>query len=626
MSSIFNSLNTGYTGLNASQVAIDTVSHNIANAENEGYTRQRVELSNAYPLDTGSGYIGSGVETTDVKRVFDNFVFDRYTSVSADKEYADYNEKTLTQLSTYFPDIDGVGVKADLAAYYDSWQDLADNPDNDAVKIALAKQTETLTEHISQTRDQVASLQSQVNEEIAVDINEVNSLAKELADINKAIDVAEAGDGHSANDLRDQRNVLENNLSKLIGSEVTVGQITSDIGNGSSSNTVTGSYTLSVNGFNLVDGSTYHPIHTSNESNQQGFYEISYERQDGVMIPMEESIDGGKIGAALSLRGGNVNTTSGMPVDGTLQRTISQLDAFSQGLIESTNNLYAANSTTKMVSNNIDIDGNAPLANSNLNVKEGSFDVVVYDIDGNVASRRTINIDEATSLTGKESSNSIEAQLSAQVDDNDDGNATNDVDDYVSFNWATYASGENAIEFSLDPLAESQGYTFSIEDNLTDSNFDSGTNFAGALGMNRYFDGDSAENIKLNSDLKSDVANISAGKSPVAGDNSLALDMMQHQYEEYDFDVGDRTYHSTTYGMFDIVATDVGTATNAAILKSETVSTQFTAVELEYASVSKVSVDEEMTNLIKYQASYGAAAKVITTIDQMMQTLLGIKS
>ena len=77
--------------------------------------------------------------------------------------------------------------------------------------------------------------------------------------------------------------------------------------------------------------------------------------------------------------------------------------------------------------------------------------------------------------------------------------------------------------------------------------------------------------------------------------------------------------------MFDITATYVGTSTNSAILRNETVTTQFNATQMEYYSVSKVSIDEELTNLIKYQTSYGAAAKVITTIDQMMETLLGIK-
>jgi len=110
----------------------------------------------------------------------------------------------------------------------------------------------------------------------------------------------------------------------------------------SSIHTKTGSYTVSVNGFNIVDGSTYHPIHVKNEENKFGFYEVSYERQDGVLIPLEETINGGKIGAILDLRGGSLDTTSGMPVDGVLQNTVSEMDAFAKGLIESINNLYAS--------------------------------------------------------------------------------------------------------------------------------------------------------------------------------------------------------------------------------------------------------------------------------------------
>ncbi|MEA2092155.1 MAG: flagellar basal body rod C-terminal domain-containing protein, partial [Campylobacterota bacterium] len=240
--------------------------------------------------------------------------------------------------------------------------------------------------------------------------------------------------------------------------------------------------------------------------------------------------------------------------------------------------------------------------------------------------RRTINVNTATVMTGIAGSNSIQGQIEAQVDDNNDSNANNDIDDFIQFNWATFASGDNALELALDPLAESRGYTFSIEDVLKDSSYSSGSNFAGALGMSRYFDGDSAQSMKLNHTLSNNPTLISAGATPIAGDNIVALSMVQHQYEKFDFYVGNQKYNATTYAMFDIIATEVGTQTNAAILKNETITTQFNATELEYFSVSKVSIDEEMTNLIKYQTSYGAAAKVITTIDQMMQTLLGIKT
>ena len=620
MASIFNALNIGYTGLNAAQIGINTTGHNISNAETEGYTRQRVITAAATPLYLEPGNVGNGTEVMDIQRIFDNFVFDRYTSISSDKEYSDYEKKTLEELSTYFPEIDGVGIKSDLAAYYDAWQTFADNPDNDAIKVNLAAQTETLSKHIIQVQDQVQHLQSQINEELAVNINQVNELAAELADLNIAIDVAESGGvAYSANDLRDKRNVLERTLSQLVGAEVNQGQLTANMQIDSSSNTRTGSYTLTVNGFNIVDGNTYHPLQISNESNPHGFYEISYERQDGVLIPMEENLTGGKIGAILDLRGGTLDTTSGMPVDGVLQNVVTQFDAFAKALIEATNNLYAASATTRMSSNE-EMVASASLSNSTLNINEGSFNVIIYDLDGNEVATRAINIDSATSMTGI---GSIQEQIEAQVDDNDDGSANNDIDDFIQFSFLPATSGN--LELSLKPPFNSQGYSFAIADQLTGDDYSSGTNFAGALGLGRFLDGDNASNINLNLDLRNNPTNISAGYAGTAGDNRVALSMVQQQFESYNFEVGNQTYDATMYGMFDITATYVGTSTNSAIIRNETISTQFNATQMEYYSVSKVSIDEEMTNLIKYQTSYGAAAKVITTIDQMMQTLLGIK-
>ncbi|WP_373072267.1 flagellar hook-associated protein FlgK [Sulfurimonas sp.] len=628
MPSIFNSLNIGYTGLNAAQAGVNTTSHNISNAETDGYTRQRVMTEAATPVYSIDGQVGNGVDIQTIARVFDNFVYDRYTAISSDKEYADFMESTLTELSTYFPEIEGVGIKSDLANYYNMWQTLADNPDNDAIKLALAQETEILTKNIKETQARVISLQNQVNEQLLVNVNEVNSLAEQLAGVNKAIDTAEAGGAYVANDLRDKRNLIEKSLARLIGSDVNVGQLESSVQIDSSSNTATGSYSLSVNGFNIVDGSTFHKLHIENKNNANGFYEISYERQDGTLIPMDTEIRGGRIGAILELRGkSDLRSNSGTPTDGVLQKTISQLNAFSEQLIQATNNIYAETATDKMTSNKMLLNPTNSLVNSDIGIKTGSFKINIYDIDGNIVASREINIDIATSMTGVPGSNSIQGQIEANIDDNADASAINDVDDYLQpLNWVTFADGDNALELFMNPAKISLGYTFSIEDQYNErDDFSSGTNFAGAMGMNRFFDGNDATSISLNSDFKSNPTNISAGKSSAAGDANLALDMVQQQFEDYDFEVGRVSYNTTMYGMFDITATDVGSETNAAILYNETITAKFTATELEYQSVSKVSIDEEMTNLIRYQTSYGAAAKIITTVDQMMQTLLGIK-
>lgn len=626
MSSIFNTLSIGYSGLNAAQVGVDTTSHNISNADSDGYTRQRVVTAATTPIYSAPGNVGNGTQILDIARIFDNFVFDRYTDISADKEYSDFTKSTLEELSTYFPEIDDVGIKSDLKEYYDMWQTLADNPDNDAIKLALAKQTETLSNSIKATQNKIVALQSTLNDQLKVSVDEVNSLAKELADINTSIEIAESGGGYTANDLRDKRGSLELRLSKLIGAEAINGQIESSMIVDRSSNEKTGSYSLSVNGFNIVDGGTYHPIHISSSNNANGFYELSYERQDGVLISIDENIKGGRVGALLDLRGDKQSSDlSGIPQNGVLQKVIDQMDAFASTLIESTNNLYASTATTSVESDILDIDQSDALLDSSLNIKTGAFDIVIYDIDGNVTSRRTINIDNTTSMVGAAGSNSIQGQIEAEGDDNGDGSANNDIDDYIQFTWATYPNGDNAIEFTMDPASAAKGYKFAIEDNLQTTDFNSGSNFAGALGLNKFFEGNDAQSINLDYKLRDNPTNISAGTAPVVGDNNLSLNMVQQQFEDYNFEVGKITYDSTIYGMFDVIATEVGVSTNEAILNNQTISAQFNATELEYSSVSKVSIDEELTNLIKYQTSYGAASKIITTVDQMMQTLLGIK-
>ncbi|MDX1295888.1 MAG: flagellar basal body rod C-terminal domain-containing protein, partial [Sulfurimonadaceae bacterium] len=168
------------------------------------------------------------------------------------------------------------------------------------------------------------------------------------------------------------------------------------------------------------------------------------------------------------------------------------------------------------------------------------------------------------------------------------------------------------------------GMTFAIEDQ-TVSGFSTGTNFAGAMGLHRFFDGSDGKDIDLKREFKIDPSLINGYSVPQEGNNSVAQDMVQLQFEKVKVHNGFTVTNDTLYGYFDTTATYVGSTTNTAIVQNDALTAQFNAIELEYASISKVSIDEEMTNLIKYQTAYGAAAKVITTIDQMMDTLLGIK-
>lgn len=615
MASIFNALHIGYSGLNAAQIGIDTTGHNISNAETEGYSRQRVVTAAATPLNVQPGAVGNGAQITEIARIFDSFVFDRYTSASQSKENSDTLKKNLEELSSYFPEIDKVGIKSDLQGYFDTWQSLANNPSNTSLKVALAQQTQTLTQHIQETRSQVSALQSSLNDQIKVNVNEVNRIAEQISKVNIEINKAESAGLNNANDLRDQRSQLELSLTKLIGGKVIVGQIESNNVVDSNIALKQGSYTIQVGGFNLVDGGSFHPIGMDSSTNPNGYNDLYYERQDGVKVPYAERITEGKIGAMLELRGSKIGA-DGMFEDGFLQDTINNLDSFAKGLIESTNNVYAQTATKSMQSNSLSFSNNQSLLSADENFKAGTFDVIVYDIDGKEVGRRTISMNDGTMIDdAPQTKNSITGQINLSNDDNNDGNALNDVDDMLQ---ATFNTNQKVFSIDLKGGYAAQGYTFAIQDN--------GTNFAGVTGVNRFYDGNSGKNIALNQTLKGDSSQIKGFGSPAEGDNKTALDMVQLQFGSVIFGKGYNKTSDTLYGYYDNLVTKVGTKTNSVILSNSSITAQFNAIKQEQDSISKVSIDEEMANLIRYQTSYGAAAKIITTIDQMMTTLLGIKA
>lgn len=622
MASIFNTLNIGYSGLNAAQLEINATSQNVANANTPGYSRQTVMTAAAQPLNTTPGAVGNGVQVQQITRIFDQFTFNSYSAASADKKASDFTQNTLQQLSTFFP-ADSTGIKSNLNAYYTAWQSLSDNPNNNAVKVALAQQTQVLAQSIQLTKSQISSLQGQLNDQLKTDMGQVNTIASQIADLNKSISIAEAGGANNANDLRDQRNNLELSLSNLIGSNVMSTSVKSNNAIDSNYAENQGSESISINGFNLVDGSSFHPLVLSN-NNQSGMYEISYQRQDGTLVPFTQEISGGTVGALLSLRGSSLDSTTGELTNGTLQNVSDQLDALASGLIQSTNNIYAQSATTSMQSNPVIPDPSQALTISNLGVNTGNFNVLVYDASGNVVAKRTINIDNFTTTTGAAGSDSIQGQISANVDDNGDNNSNDDVDDFLSVNAAN-----NGMSISLkNSDLQSQGYTFAIQDNLDSNNtLGSGTNFAGALGLNRFFDGTDASTIDLASNLKKDPTQIASSAVPALGDNTIAMDMVQSQFSNVNFTQKNTniTSSDTVLNMFDTIATNVGTQTNAAVTINETLTARYSATQQQYTSVSGVNMDEEMTNLIKYQTAYGASAKIITTIQTMMDTLLGLK-
>jgi len=609
--SLFSTLDTGYTGLNISQLQMGTTSHNISNADTEGYSRQRVISQAQTPLHTTPGDIGRGVEFEGVTRIHNEYVFSRLKDSSNSLEYNQFSQTTLEEIARYFPDTDGVGLQNDMKNYFDSWNSFASNPTSSAEKTALAQSTITFTDNLKDTRKRVRDTQDSLNDQLKVSIDEVNSIGKKIADLNAQIGNVESIEGNHANDLRDQRDKLELSLSKLLSISVFKGNMQSDMSVDPQLTDGGNEYYLNIAGESFVDGSTFHPLVIDNSNNKSAYYTIYHQSQDGDRVDMSTRIHGGKIGAILDLRGRDIDPTTSYPTDGKLQEYIDDLDTFANGLIQSTNSVYAESAVDKMESPTLDIKKDVSLLNSGKNFKKGSFDVVMYDIDGNEVARKSINIDEGTTMDDG-SDSSIVGQFNKSTDDNDDNNSTNDIDDYFT---AVYSTNGNILSFW--PKTD-DGYKISIEDN--------GTNFAGVTGINAFFTGDNAENISLKSDFVYDATKINAYKAPVEGDNTTANDMLQVQYQDIDFIGKDGSITSDTLdGYYRNLTANIATEAESSGRNTETSQAIFNTVNQEQQSISGVNIDEELANLLKYQTAYSANAKIITTIDKMLDALLSIK-
>ncbi|TLD84042.1 flagellar hook-associated protein FlgK [Helicobacter sp. MIT 11-5569] len=608
MGGLLSSLNTPYTGLTGHQVMVDTTGNNIANANNEFYTRQVVRPAAETPLWKQNYALGQGLSILTIERVHDEYSFMRYKKAASEKTYYDTSFSGLKEASSYYPEIDNVGIYNDLQEYFDAWKDLSTKAGDPAQKIALAERAGTLTKNIQETRKSLEYLQQRLNDEMKIAVEEVNRLGEQIAILNKQIIEHESHELYKkANDLRDLRDQYEFEINNLIGCNVfkqnvqgscVVNKDIADFDDG---------YTLTIGGKSIVDGTSFHPLVLDNSENPSGIYTIKYLRSDHKPYDLTNALNEGKVGALLDL----IRTEDVLNCNGTLgklQIYINDLDTFANGIIEATNNIYAECSQLSARSDYLTLDTRDALTTSGYNVHEGTFKVVMYNKDGKELGVREVTINNLTTMQ------SIVSQLNANVDDNEDGNALNDFDDHFQ---AIY--NNDSRTFSITAKNPSEEIYISIQDN--------GTNFAGAFGVNRFFDGKDASDIELAQRYREDPTQIRAFREAVDGNFVVANKMQQLQFDKITFtDYKGEERSETISGYFRYIAGKVATETQATQMTQNTKEAVYQAAKQEYKAISEVSVDDELVNLIRFQSGYSANAKMISTIDEMITTLLGIKN
>lgn len=217
MSAGFLGLNTALSGLFANQRSLGIVSHNIANANTEGYSRQVMNTVayNPQVLPGGMGTLGVGVDVTAVKQVRDSYLDYKYRIETSIQGEWDARSSVLTELEGIFNEPSDSSISELLDQYYESLQSLQKNPENLTARTLVRQNTIALSEGVQRISTMLKNLQSDMNFQFKSAVEEVNAYAEQIAKLNETIYKAEL-EGGVANDVRDQRNVLVDKLSELV--------------------------------------------------------------------------------------------------------------------------------------------------------------------------------------------------------------------------------------------------------------------------------------------------------------------------------------------------------------------------------------------------------------------------
>ena len=296
MPSQFFGLNIAYTGLLASNAAMNTTSNNIANVQTEGYSRQQVtqQASNALRVFQTYGCAGAGVETLAIERIRDEFYDGRFWDNNAQLGEYDMKQYYMQQLETYFDDD---GKSTGFKTIFDQlmitgMQALLKDPNSATAKSQFVGYAGALTEYFNGMAGNLEKVQKDINQEIKLKVDQINSLAGEIASLNKQINTIELA-GTKANELRDRRTLLIDELSKIV--DVEVNRYMVKIAGGQM--LVDGS---DYNGLECVARTSYEKV---NQTDIDGLYEVYW--ADGQKFNLYNASMGGDLAGLIQMRDGN---------------------------------------------------------------------------------------------------------------------------------------------------------------------------------------------------------------------------------------------------------------------------------------------------------------------------------
>ncbi|MBM4283748.1 MAG: flagellar hook-associated protein FlgK [Deltaproteobacteria bacterium] len=571
MSGITAILDIAARSLLAAQLGVEVSSNNVSNVNTPGYCRQRVLLETTYPVVSDFGPLGRGVQVGGIERAFDPFITARLDEKTCTLSELKARLEVLERLASLFNETQNQGMNDILSSFWGAWGDLADNPAGSGERQALLQQAVNLCQAFNLRADQLSRERLALTQQIRPVLTQINDLSARIAGLTQEITETEAN-GKTANDLRDQRQLAIHQLSQLVGVRCyTVGDGVVNV-------------TLN-NGLPLVQGIMAFELDF--HITPADTVAVLWKGPGGVEENITGELSGGKLAGLVQGR------------DQIIPRYQEMLDNLARDMIFAVNARHSQGVGLRFFSDATGayaVNGAAdPLNAAGLpfgdRITTGSFQIHV-DRDGAHLASGTINVTPTMTL-------------------NDLVNAIN-----------THAAIGPYVTASID------GNRLKIDANLASDSFafaQDTSNLLASLGVNTFFTGDKAYTLAVNPWVSESPDLIAAGLidpltgAHAVGDNRNAL--LLADLEDAAVTADGRTIGQALLQM----VTDLGLQTEQTGRNRQFFQDLVEQLTRLRDSVSAVSLDEEMTNLIKFQRAYQAAARLVTVAEEMYRTLLTLK-
>ena len=212
-------LEIGRRALLAQQYSLNTTGHNIANVNTPGFTRQQVMMVSALPFSNMEGNFGTGVKVVSVRRLRTHFLDEQYRQETQRMARWQTMSDSWSQVERIFVEPSETGFSTLLDDFWNSWQDLSINPESLAARTSVKEQANLLVNAFHQFSDQLSEFQQSIDDDIVKSVVYINNLAHQVASLNETISTAELT-GQPANDLRDRRDLLIDELSEYVNVDI----------------------------------------------------------------------------------------------------------------------------------------------------------------------------------------------------------------------------------------------------------------------------------------------------------------------------------------------------------------------------------------------------------------------